>query len=43
MDLLNIKLEQYIPYAIEALTYAYGEQYRSIITDRLNNTVFLYY
>lgn len=43
MDILNIDFKSLYPYIIDAYTYAYGEQYRSIIADRVNKTRVMYY
>lgn len=43
MDKLNINFRELIPYAIEAFTKVYGEEYQSIISRKLHNTIILPY
>ena len=40
---LDIDFKSVMPHVIDALTHVYGEEYRSIITNRVNNTVIVYY
>lgn len=43
MDSLQINFEELIPYAIEAFTAIYGEEYHDMIEEKLNNlTIFDY-
>lgn len=43
MDILNINFNEGIPDIIDAYTEVFGQQYRNIITQRLNNARHLYY
>lgn len=43
MDLLNINFKSMLPYVIDAYTYVYGEEYREIISKRLNKAVIICY
>ena len=40
---LDIDFDSLLPHVIDAYTHVFGEKYRSIITDRVNNTMILYY
>ena len=43
MNILNIDFKSLLPSAIEVFTNIYGEEYRSIITERVNNALILSY
>lgn len=43
MDKLNIDFESLLPYVIDAFSSVYGEEYRSIISKKINNTVIISY
>lgn len=43
MNLFNIDFDKIKPYVISAFTQVYGEEYRSIIEKRINNTFIVYY
>jgi len=43
MNILNIDFNSLLPPAIEVFTHIYGEEYRSIITERVNNALILSY
>lgn len=41
MDDLSIDLKKVLPFVIEAFTFVYGEEYRDIISDKINNAVII--
>ena len=43
MNILDIKIKKLIPYAIDAYVHVFGEEYRSIIEERLNKLSWVYY
>ncbi len=43
MDKLNIILKSLLPYVIDAFSYVYGEEYRSIISSKINNALIIPY
>ena len=43
MDKLNIDFKSLLPYVIDAFSSVYGEEYRSIISKRINNCIILSY
>ena len=43
MNILNLDFKSLLPPAIEVFTHIYGEEYRSIVTDRVNNALILSY
>ena len=43
MDLLNIDLKSFIPSIVDALTYLYGDKYRSSIKEKLNKAILFYF
>ena len=42
-DLLNIDLKSLLPYVIDAFSSVYGEEYRPIISKKLNKAVIVFY
>ncbi len=43
MDKLNIDFHSLLPYAIDAFTSVYGEEYREIISKKINNAIIVSY
>ena len=43
MDKLNIDFKSLLPYVIDAFSSVYGEEYRSIISKKLNNALIISY
>ncbi len=43
MNILDIYIKKLIPYAIDAYVHVFGEEYRSIIEERLNKLSWVYY
>ncbi len=43
MDNLSIDLKKVLPFVIEAFTFVYGEKYRDIISDKINNAIIIQY
>ena len=43
MDKLNIDFKSLFPYIIEAFSGVYGEEYRSLISKKINNAIIVYY
>lgn len=43
MDNLNINFKKLLPFAVEAFTKVYGEEYRDIISKKINNAVIIPY
>ena len=43
MDKLNIDFKSLLPYVIDAFSSVYGEEYRSIISKKINNTLIISY
>jgi len=43
MDILNIDIKSLLPYAIDAYSSVYGEEYRSIISEKINNAIIISY
>lgn len=43
MDKLNIDFQSLLPYVIDAFSYVYGEEYRSVISKKINNAVVISY
>ena len=43
MDKLDIDFNSLLPYVIDAFSSVYGEEYRSIISKKLNNTIIVSY
>ena len=43
MDILNIDFDSLLPYAIDAFTKIYGEEYRPIISERVNRAFIVLY
>ena len=43
MDKLNIDFKSLLPYVIDAFSSVYGEEYRSIISKKINNCIILSY
>lgn len=41
MDNISIDLKKVLPFVIEAFTFVYGEKYRDIISDKINNAVII--
>ena len=41
MDNLSIDLKKVLPFVIEAFTFVYGEKYRDIISDKINNAIII--
>ena len=41
--MLDIDFVRLFPYVIDAYTYVYGEEYRSIISKKVRNTIILFY
>ena len=41
--ILNIDIKDKIPDILEAYTKVYGEEYRNLISERLNNIIYLFY
>lgn len=41
MDNLSIDLKKVLPFVIEAFTFVYGEEYRDIISDKINNAIII--
>ena len=43
MDNLSIDFNRLLPFAIDAFTKVYGEEYHDIIFQRINNTIIIPY
>ena len=43
MNLLNIDIKNYIPDIVDAYTEVFGEEYRNIIKNKLNNIQYVIY
>lgn len=43
MDLLDIDFNSLLPYVIDAYTFVYGEEYCSVISKKVRNTLILFY
>ena len=43
MDKLNIDFKSLLPYVIDAFSSVYGDEYRSIISKKINNTIIISY
>ena len=43
MDKLNIDFKSLLPYVIDAFSVVYGEEYRSIISKKLSNSIIVSY
>lgn len=41
MDNISIDLKKVLPFVIEAFTFVYGEKYRDIISDKINNAIII--
>lgn len=41
MDNISIDLKKVLPFVIEAFTFLYGEKYRDIISDKINNAIII--
>ena len=39
MDKLNIDFKSLLPYVIDAFSSVYGDEYRSIISKKINNSI----
>ena len=43
MDKLGLELKKILPYVIDAYSNVYGEEYRDIISQRINNAIIIPY